>query len=78
MDPRTFLDTAAPTPFGWVITTQGDFDLNTILSFRSQLASLSRFFESQKPVAPAMIEAGTGIVDGVDEEALQPMPLKAA
>jgi hypothetical protein len=56
MDPRTFLDTTAPTPFGWVITTQSDFDLTTILSFRSQLASLSKVFESQKSVAPSAVQ----------------------
>jgi hypothetical protein len=53
MDPRTFVDTAAPTPYGWVITTQTQFDLDTILSFRGQLANLSKFFESQQATSPA-------------------------
>ncbi len=47
------MDTAAPTPYGWVITTETQFDLDTILSFRGQLASLSKFFESHATVRAA-------------------------
>jgi hypothetical protein len=72
MDPRTFVDTAAPTPFGWVITTQSEFDLNTILSFRSQLASLSKFFESHPAIAPAAATVNAEIGD----EMLQPVSVR--
>ena len=76
MDPRTSVDIAAPTPFGWVITTQTDFDLNTILSFRSQLASLSKFFETQKTVAPSKVAVNAEAVaqDGV----LEPVYVRSA
>jgi hypothetical protein len=75
MDPRTSVDIAAPTPFGWVITTQTDFDLNSILSFRSQLASLSKFFETQKTVAPLTLERN---VEAEAEGVLEPAYVRRA
>jgi hypothetical protein len=66
MDPKTFVDTAAPTPYGWVITTQHQFDLNTILAFRGQLASLSKVLETQQATAPA------------EQEILEPVHVKTA
>jgi hypothetical protein len=71
MDPRTFVDTSAPTPYGWVITTQTQFDLDTILSFRGQLASLSKFFESQQAKSPAVAAAEQHV------EELQPVHVRA-
>ena len=44
MELKPLIDSVAPTPFGWVITTQDNFDLNSMLAFRSQLLSLSRAF----------------------------------
>ncbi len=55
MDFKTFIDTAAPTPFGWVITTQNAFNLTSMLAFRNQLLSLSRAVEA---VAPSPSDAG--------------------
>jgi hypothetical protein len=74
MDPRTFVDTAAPTPYGWVITTQSQFDLDTILAFRGQLASLSKFFESQKPTSPAAAPEEVQ----TEADALQPVHVRTA
>ena len=50
MDVKTLIDTAVPTPFGWVIRTQEDFDLNAMLAFQGQLISLSRAFGPAVPV----------------------------
>ena len=60
MQAKNFLDTAVPTPFGWVITTQQDFDLTTMLAFRNQLLSLSR---------------GAGTKTSVPAEAKQEVPV---
>jgi hypothetical protein len=57
MDLNTLIDTAVPTPFGWVLTTQPSFDLAAMASFRSQLLSLSRNFGKIAPVADATVEA---------------------
>jgi hypothetical protein len=73
MDLRTAVDIAAPTPFGWVITTPSDSDLSTILSFRGQLASLSKYFENQKSDTEIASEAKAE----VDEEMLQPVYVRS-
>jgi hypothetical protein len=86
MDLTTLVETTAPTPFGWVITTQTAFDLNTVLAFRSQLASMSKFFENQKAVAPTVIGKRTPVHQPEhqpqhhqeEEETLEPVPLKVA
>ncbi len=71
MDPKPLIDSVAPTPFGWVITTQNDFDLSSMIAFRSQLISLARAF-------------GTGASNSapdtatVGEETSVPVPLRAA
>lgn len=38
---KSQIDIAAPTPFGWVLTTQEGFDLSSAIAFRSQLLSLA-------------------------------------
>jgi hypothetical protein len=42
MDVKTLIQTAVPTPFGWVIQTQEDVHLNATLAFQGQLISLSK------------------------------------
>jgi hypothetical protein len=52
MDLKPLIDTVAPTPFGWVITTQSDFDLHSMLEFQKQLLTLSRVF------GPSRVDVG--------------------
>jgi hypothetical protein len=57
MDLTSLIDTAAPTPFGWVITTQNEFDLASMVAFQTQLISLSRAFGPAKAATPEPVEA---------------------
>jgi hypothetical protein len=55
MDLNSMIETAAPTPFGWVITTQNEFDLHSMIAFQRQLLSLSGSL-SQAPKQDSAVE----------------------
>jgi hypothetical protein len=53
MDLKSMIDTAVPTPYGWMIMTQREFDLEAMISFQKQLISLSNAFGPSKVPASA-------------------------
>lgn len=52
MDLTSLIDTAVPTPFGWVMTTQKEFDLEMMIAFQKQLVSLARACGTSNVPAP--------------------------
>jgi hypothetical protein len=57
MELKSLIDTVAPSPYGWVITTQNDFDVRTMLQFQKQLLSLSRVLGPVRQVVHAAEES---------------------
>ena len=56
MDISALIQIAVPTPFGWVITTEEDVDLDKVLAFQGQLLALARVCGTAVPVADAVAE----------------------
>lgn len=83
MDVKTVVQKTAPTPFGWVISAQKEFDLEAILGFQGQLVALSRAFEPAIPVT-AKAFAGEPVETVLEQDALDrllecvPVPVRAA
>jgi hypothetical protein len=44
---------AVPTPYGWILVAQNNFDLNEVVAFQTQLGNLSRAVGSAGVNAPA-------------------------
>jgi hypothetical protein len=65
MDIKTLIKTAFPTPFGWVIQSQQDVDLEATLAFQGQLISLAQICGPVVPTSEPLFRERVNVEAGV-------------